>query len=121
MSNDDDDTMDAKAKERHWCKAEKERVRLEAEQKRQEEEWRCEAERAVEAVRVEADCVERQWVVEEIAAEVTRKRARAKSGPMSSVKARLLKTRSTSTDNYVNRQVRQRIVPREPSTIFSVD
>ena len=24
-------------------------------------------------------------------------------------------------DNYVNRQVRQRIVPWEPSTIFSVD
>ena len=33
---------------------------------------------------------------------------------------RLLKTRSTSTDNYVNRQVRRRIVLREPSTIFSV-
>ena len=30
----------------------------------------------------------------------------------------LLKTRSTSTDNYVNRQVRRRIVPREPSTIL---
>ena len=33
----------------------------------------------------------------------------------------VLKTRSTSTDNYVNRQVRRWIVPWEPSTIFSVD
>ena len=33
----------------------------------------------------------------------------------------VLKTQSMSTDNYVNRQVRRRIVPREPSTIFSVD
>ena len=33
----------------------------------------------------------------------------------------LLKMQSTSTDNYVNRQVRRRIVPREPLTIFSVD
>ena len=33
----------------------------------------------------------------------------------------VLKTRSTSTDNYVNRQVRRRIVPQEPLTIFSVD
>ena len=38
MSDDDDNTMDAKAKERRWCMAEKERVQLEAEQKRQEEE-----------------------------------------------------------------------------------
>ena len=37
---------------------------------------------------MEADRLERQQVVEEIAAEVTRKRARAESGPMSSIKAR---------------------------------
>ena len=88
MSDDDDDTMDAKAKERCRHKAEKEQVWLEAEQKRQEEERRCEAERAAEAVRVEADRKERQQVVEEITAEATRKRARAESGPMSSIKAR---------------------------------
>ena len=88
MSDDDDDTMDAKAKERRRRKAEKERVQLEAERKRQEEERRHEAERAAEAAWVEADRLERQQVVEEIAAEATRKRARAESGPMSSVKAR---------------------------------
>ena len=37
---------------------------------------------------MEADRVERQRVVEEIAAEAMRKRVRAESGPMSSVKAR---------------------------------
>ena len=41
-----------------------------------------------EAVWVEANCVERQQVVEEIAAEAMRKRVQAESGPMSSVKAR---------------------------------
>ena len=88
MSDDDDDTMDMKAKERRWHKAEKERVRLKAERKRREEERRREAERAAEAAWVEANRVERQQVVEEIAAEAMRKRAWAESGPMSSVKAR---------------------------------
>ena len=88
MSDDDDDTMDAKAKERRRRKAEKERVRLKVERKRQEEERRREAERAAEAAWVEADRLERQRVVEEIATEVTRKRAWAESGPMRSVKAR---------------------------------
>ena len=88
MSDNDDNMMDAKAKECRRHKAEKEQVWLEAEQKRQEEEQQREAERAVEAARVEADRMERQRVVEEIAAEVTRKRVRAESGLMSSVKAR---------------------------------
>ena len=87
MSDDDDNMMDAKAKEHRRHKAKKEQVQLEAEQKRQEER-RHEAEKAAEAARVEADRVERQRVVEEIAAEATRKRAWVKSGPMSSVKAR---------------------------------
>ena len=55
MSDNGDDTMDTKAKECRWCKAEKEQVQLEAEQRRQEEERRREAEKAVEAARVEAD------------------------------------------------------------------
>ena len=84
-SDNDDNMMDVKAKECRWRKAETEQVRLEAEQKRQEEEQQHEAERAA---RVEADRMERQRVVEEIAAEVMRKRVRAESGLMSSVKAR---------------------------------
>ena len=88
MSNNDNDMMDAKAKECCQCKAKKEQVRLEAEQKRQEEEQRHEVERAAEVARMEADCMERQQVVEEITTEVLRKRVWAESSLMSSVKAR---------------------------------
>ena len=88
MSDNDNDMMDAKVKEHCQHKAKKERVWLEAEQKRQEEEQRHEVERAAEVAQVEADCMERQQVVEEITTEVLRKRAWAESSLMSSVKAR---------------------------------
>ena len=86
--DNDNDTMDAKAKERRQHKTEKEQVRLEEEQKRQEEERRHEVERVAEVAWVEANHVERQQVVEEITTEASRKRVWAESGPMSSVKAR---------------------------------